>query len=94
MIERIKQLKKFDWRLFIALCALALIPAIYQTLRTSLISSTNQNSIFNIIGQMEWFDLINETLQAFLIIPLYSILNNLLKTDKINFAGTHLKLVF
>lgn len=94
MIERIKQLKKFDWRLFIALCALALIPAIYQTLRTSLISSTNQNSIFNIIGQMEWFDLINETLQAFLIIPLYSILNNLLKKDKINFAGHTFKTGF
>lgn len=94
MIERIKQLKKFDWRLFIALCALALIPAIYQALRTSLISSTNQNSIFNIIGQMEWFDLINETLQAFLIIPLYSILNNLLKKDKINFAGHTFKTGF
>lgn len=94
MIERIKQLKKFDWRLFIALCALALIPAIYQTLRTSLISSNNQNSIFNIIGQMEWFDLINETLQAFLIIPLYSILNNLLKKDKINFAGHTFKTGF
>ena len=94
VIERIKQLKKFDWRLFIALCALALIPAIYQALRTSLISSTNQNSIFNIIGQMEWFDLINETLQAFLIIPLYSILNNLLKKDKINFAGHTFKTGF
>lgn len=35
---------------------------------------------------MEWFDLINETLQAFLIIPLYSILNKVLKHDEQNFA--------
>ncbi len=35
---------------------------------------------------MEWFDLINETLQAFLIVPLYSILNKILKLDKENFA--------
>ena len=35
---------------------------------------------------MEWFDLINETLQAFLIIPLYSILNNIFKNNAENFS--------
>lgn len=35
---------------------------------------------------MEWFDLIDETLRAFLIIPLYSILNKLLKHDGENVA--------
>ena len=35
---------------------------------------------------MEWFDLINETLQAFLIIPLYSILNKIFKNHSENFA--------
>lgn len=86
MKERLKKLKSFNWRLFVALCALALIPAIYQTIKTFIISSNNQNDVFDIIGQMEWFDLINETLQAFLIIPLYSILNKIFKTDKENFA--------
>ena len=84
--EKFKQLKSFNWRLFIALCALALIPAIYQTVKTFIISSNNQSAVFDIIGQMEWFDLINETLQAFLIIPLYSILNKILKNDAENFA--------
>lgn len=42
---------------------------------------------FDIIGQMEWFDLINETLQAFLIIPLYSVLNKIYKNDEDNFAS-------
>ncbi len=36
---------------------------------------------------MEWFDLINETLKAFLIIPLYSILNKIIKNDEKNFAN-------
>lgn len=49
-------------------------------------SSTGQSDAFDIIGQMEWFDLINETLQAFLIIPLYSILNNIFKNDEEHFA--------
>lgn len=86
MKERFKQLKSFNWRLFAALCALALIPAIYQTVRTFIISSNGQSCAFDIIGQMEWFDLINETLQAFLIIPLYSILNKIFKNDSENFA--------
>lgn len=86
MKERFKQLKSFNWRLFAALCALALIPAIYQTIKTFIISSNSQSDVFDIIGQMEWFDLINETLQAFLIIPLYSILNNTFKNDSENFA--------
>lgn len=86
MKERLIQIKKFNWRLFIALCALALIPAIYQTVKTFIISSSNQGSVFDIIGQMEWFDLINETLKAFLIIPLYSILNKIFNSDRENFS--------
>jgi len=85
-IVDLRQLKNFNWRLFAALCALALIPAIYQTVRTFIISSNSHNGVFDIIGQMEWFDLINETLQSFLIIPLYSILNKILKTDNENFS--------
>lgn len=40
---------------------------------------------------MEWFDLINETLQAFLIIPLYSILNRVFKNHKEAFAEATFK---
>ncbi len=87
MKERFGRLKEFHWRLFAALSALALIPAIYQTIRTFIISSNNQSAVFDVVGQMEWFDLINETLQAFLIIPLYSILNKIFKNDADNFSG-------
>lgn len=86
MKEKLKQLKLFNWRLFASLCALVLIPAIYQTIKTFIISSNTGSAAFDVIGQMEWFDLINETLQAFLIIPLYSILNKVLKHDEQNFA--------
>ncbi len=85
MKDKFKQLKSFNWRLFIALCLLALIPAIYQTIKTFIISTNNQSEIFDIIGQMEWFDLINETILAFLIVPLYSVLNNIFKNDKDRF---------
>ena len=87
MKEKVFQIKSFHWWLWVALCSLALIPAVYQTIRTFLISAGNQNEAFNIIGQMEWFDLINETLQAFLIVPLYSVLNKIFKNQPNRFAG-------
>ena len=77
--ERMKELKFFDWKLFIALSVLSLFPAVYQMLRTFLISTTISPVALDVIGQMEWFDLINETLQAFLIVPLYAIFNQLFK---------------
>lgn len=52
MKEKFKQIKSFNWRLFVALCSLALIPAIYQTIKTFIISSNYQNEVFDIIGQM------------------------------------------
>ena len=91
MKEKISGLKKFNWRLWISLCSLALIPAIYQTIKTFLISSSGGDNLFDIIGQMEWFDLINETLQAFLIVPLYSILNKILQKRKEDFAESTFK---
>ncbi len=91
MQKKLSELKHFHWRLWGALCALALIPAIYQTVKTFLVSSSAQDGAFDIIGQMEWFDLINETLQAFLIVPLYSVLNRILKNHRNEFAAATFK---
>ncbi len=91
MKNKFSQLKSFHWRLWLSLCALALIPAVYQTVKTFLISAIGQEGAFDIIGQMEWFDLINETLQAFLIVPLYSVLNRIFKNHRDEFAGATFK---
>ena len=89
-MEKIKSLftnlKSFRWNMWIALCALALVPAIYQTIRTALAYVNTSASVIDIIGQMEWYDLIDETLKALLIIPLYSILNRVNKEDNKNFS--------
>lgn len=88
MKNKIKQwfsdLKTFDWKMFLALCLLALVPAIYQTVITGLISTHTSPSSLDIIGQMEWFDLIDETICAFLIIPMYSVLSKAKKTESFN----------
>ena len=51
----------------------------YQTVKTLIISVNSNAEVFDVIGQMEWFDLIDETLRSFLIVPLYAILNEAFK---------------
>ena len=94
MQKNIKQwwsnLKSFDWKMYLALCLLALVPAIYQTIITKLITVNTNPGALDIIGQMEWFDLINETICAFLIIPMYSVLSKAKRTE--NFSKVVFKL--
>ena len=76
--------KTFDWKMYLALCLLALVPAIYQTVITKLITSYTSPGSLDIVGQMEWFDLIDETICAFLIVPMYSVLSKAYKKDNFN----------
>ena len=87
MKEKFKLLRSFDWKLFLALVLLSLVPAIIQTVETFVISTHVTTAGIDVIGQIEWFDLIDETIKAFLIIPLYSILNAILKKDNDNFSS-------
>lgn len=88
MKERIKQwwttFKTFDWKMYVALCLLALVPAIYQTVITKLITMHTSPGSLDIVGQMEWFDLIDETICAFLIVPMYSVLSKARKREDFN----------
>ena len=88
MKEKVKKwwsnFKQFDWKMYLALCLLALVPAIYQTIITKLITSTTSPGSLDIVGQMEWFDLIDETICAFLIVPMYSVLSKAHKREDFN----------
>ena len=90
MKEHIKQwwtdFKTFDWKMFLALCLLALVPAIYQTVITKLITSFTNPGSLDVVGQMEWFDLIDETICAFLIVPMYSVLSKAHKRENFDKA--------
>ena len=65
-------MNKKDIKLFISLLIWMLIPSIYNVIRMGIIS-INQVDI-NILGQMEWFDLIDEILVTTLTVPLFSLL--------------------
>ncbi len=70
--------------MYLALCLLALVPAIYQTVITKLITANTNPGSLDIVGQMEWFDLIDETICAFLIVPMYSVLSKAHKREDFN----------
>ena len=65
-------MKKNDFKLYFTLIAWSLVPAIYLFFRMNIISINNVD--INILGQMEWFDLIDEIFVTTLIVPLYKIL--------------------
>lgn len=72
----------FPIHLFCSLMLLNFIPFIDTLVRTNLIVSSPVADGLGIAGHIEWFDLINETLQAFLIIPLYALLNRCMRDVK------------
>ena len=93
MIKNILCFKNFNYKLYFSLIFLSLFPELYQTIRTMIISISTDSSVFNVIGQLEWFDLINETLLAFLHIPLYAIFNRVIKNDDANFPKVTFKVI-
>ena len=66
---------KFPVNLFCSLMLLSFIPFLYTLVRTNLIADSPLTDGLGIAGHIEWFDLINETIQAFLIVPLFALLN-------------------
>ena len=75
---------RFPLNLFCSLMLLSLVPFLYTLVRTNLIADIPSTDGLGIAGHIEWFDLINETLQAFLIMPLYALLNKCIQ-DKQKF---------
>lgn len=71
--------RRFPVNLYCSLLLLAFVPFLYTLVRTNLIADSPLTDGFGIAGHIEWFDLINESIQAFLIVPLYALLNPFLK---------------
>lgn len=63
---------KKDLKLYFSLILWALLPSIYLLIKMKIVA-INEVDI-NILGQMEWFDLIDEIINTMLIVPLYSVL--------------------
>lgn len=67
------RLDKKEYVLLLSLIAFAFIPSINQLIVDRLV--VDSGDILDIAGQIEWFDLFNETILAFLIVPMYFVFN-------------------
>lgn len=74
--RRIKKMTKKDFKLYGSLILYALLPSVYLLIRMQIVAVSGVD--INIMGQIEWFDLIDEVLVTALTVPLYF----LLKPDK------------
>lgn len=83
-MHRDKRKNQFPINLFCSLMLLSFIPFLDMLMRTNLIANIPSTDGLSIAGHMEWFDLINETIQAFLIVPLFALFNKCIgDTDKL-----------
>ena len=62
-----------DLKLLFSLIVWMLVPSIYLLIKMNIVSVNDVD--INILGQMEWFDLIDEVITTMLIVPLYSLLS-------------------
>lgn len=65
-------MNKKDFKLFLSLVLWALVPSVYMLIRMNIVSINSVD--INILGQMEWFDLIDEIIVTTLTVPLYFLL--------------------
>lgn len=72
----LKKMTKKDFKLYGSLILYALLPSVYLLIRMQIVAVNGVD--INIMGQIEWFDLIDEVLVTALTVPLYF----LLKPDK------------
>lgn len=81
MIKR--SLKRFNYKLFLAILITGLLPTIYTTVRFNLLGNLPGNWGYNIASQLQYVNLIFEVLQEMLILPLFFIIGKtILSEDK------------
>ena len=66
--------KNFNWKLFLVLVVVSLVPALYQTLRIYFLGNMPNEYGVNIASQLSWVNLLYEIIQEAFILPLFYLL--------------------
>lgn len=80
---RNERLAKAEYLLLLSIIAFTFIPSINQLIVDRLITDIG-GDILEIAGQIEWFDLFNETILAFLTVPMYFVFNRAKDDDDLS----------
>ena len=87
MLTKVKKsLSKINYKLFLALLVLGLVPTIYTTVRVFFLGELPGEYSFSIAGQLSWVNLLYEILSEAIVLPLFFFIGKVL-TDKNEFAN-------
>jgi len=87
MLTKVKEsLSKINYKLFLALLVLGLVPTIYTTVRVFFLGQLPGEYSFSIAGQLSWVNLLYEILSEAIVLPLFFFIGKVL-TDKNEFAN-------
>ncbi len=82
MLTKVKKsLSKINYKLFLALLVLGLVPTIYTTVRVFFLGQLPGEYSFSIAGQLSWVNLLYEILSEAIVLPLFFFIGKVL-TDK------------
>lgn len=77
MLSKIKlSLKSINYKLYVTLLLLGIIPTIYTTIRVFFVGQLPSEWSFSIAGQLSWINLIYEVLNEAIILPLFFFVGN------------------
>ncbi len=71
MKKFVQSLKNINYRVFIALIVVGLVPTLYTTLRVFWLGQLPSEYSYSVAGQLEWVNLIFEIVSEAIILPLY-----------------------
>ena len=87
MIAKIKKsLSNINYKLFLALLVLGLVPTIYTTVRVFFLGQLPDEYSFSIAGQLSWVNLFYEILSEAIILPLFYFIGKV-KDNKKDFSN-------
>lgn len=87
MLTKVKKsLSKINYKLFLALLVLGLVPTIYTTVRVFFLGQLPGEYSFSIAGQLSWVNLLYEILSEAIVLPLFFFIGKVL-TDKNEFGN-------
>ena len=91
-----KSLKRFNWKLYLALLFTGLLPTLYTTLRINYLGNLPGDWGVNIASQLVWVNLILEVIYEALILPLFYLIGKTIddKNKTINKVKSGLILTF
>ncbi len=81
-----KSLSKINYKLFVSLLVLGLVPTIYTTVRVFFLGQMPGEYAFSIAGQLSWVNLLYEILSEAIVLPLFYFIGQVLN-DKEEFAN-------